>query len=96
MSQDEILLFYLSVWDAIIVCDNRGVSVCVCRPECVRVCVWVSGHMLSHTRLSVLNLACSSVCVGMFCVCERGWEITAATANFKVSAGVVPGQHVYT
>ena len=63
---------------------------CVCRS----VCVCVSGHMLSHRRLPVLSLASGSVCVGRDS--ERGREITVAIANFKVSTGVVPGQHVYT
>lgn len=36
------------------------------------------------------------------CLCVQeslrdiGSEITVAIANFKVSSGVVPGQHVYT
>lgn len=50
---------------------------------CVGVCV------LSHRRFPVLSLPSGSVR-------ERRREITVPIANFKVSTGVVPGQHVYT
>lgn len=56
--------------------------VCVCGRLCVR------GHMLSHRRFPVLSLPSGSVR-------ERRREITVPIANFKVSTGVVPGQHVY-
>lgn len=91
----EFIVLSRETEDAI-VCDNGRVFVCVC---VLQECVCVSGHMLSHRRLPMLSLASGSVCVGLY-VCvrdsERGREITVAIANFKVSTGVVPGQHVYT